>query len=62
MDANYYTFYRSATSLEDYAKAEKETVETDLTLAVARQACYEFNSTRCDCAKASGLKMEFEEM
>lgn len=61
MSATYYTFKRSARSFEDFAKAERVTVETGLTFADAQDACRDFNTTRTEAEIEAGTKLEFTE-
>lgn len=58
----YRTFRRSATSFEEFAKAEKIIESVGLTLDEARQECEEFNNNRTPEEIRKGTKLEYESM
>ncbi len=57
----YFTFKRSARNFEEFSKAEKEIIETDLSIDEDRAACDDFNKNRTEKEIEDGTKLEFEE-
>jgi len=57
----YRTFKRSARNFEEFSSAEKQTVDTGIIWAEAREQCEEFNNNRTSVEIEAGTKMEFEE-
>lgn len=56
----YRTFIREATNWQEFAHAEKQEIDTELTLEEALANCKHFNTTRTALQIADGAKMEFE--
>ncbi len=55
----YKTFTRSCNSFEEMARANKRTVDRNLTIEEARRQCTEFNDHRTPTQVRRGTKMEF---
>lgn len=59
MTTTYYTFKRSCRNWQEFASAEKETMETGLTYEEAREACSQFNDNLTEAEQDAGTKLEF---
>jgi hypothetical protein len=60
-DETFRTFKRSANNFEEFARAEKIEVDTDLTREQARERCDAFNNNRTASEIEAGTKLEFEQ-
>lgn len=55
----YYVFERSCKNWQEFASAEKKTIETGLSYDEAREICQEFNKNRTDTERENGTMYEF---
>lgn len=60
MENTYTVFKRSARNFEEFAQAEKEVIETGLTIQEAKEVCQDFNQNRTEAEIEKGTKLEFE--
>jgi hypothetical protein len=60
MENAYKVFKRSARNFEEFARAQKQTVERGLTYEQAQRMCRQFNESRTAAQINRGTKYEFE--